>query len=405
MPQENSPLTTELPERFNLATDPPADGRLTALRQLFPEVVREDKIDFDTLHRSLGDWIDPGPERFGLTWPGKAECMRIIQEPSIGTLVPILNESVDWDKTQNVIIEGENLEVLKLLQKAYYGKVKLIYIDPPYNTGNEFIYPDNFKEGLTDYLRYSGQVDEEGFKLTANTETSGRYHSKWLSMLYPRLFLARNLLAEDGTIFVSIDDHEVHNLRALMNEIFGEENFLGMITRSTGTPTGGGFEGFVNLVDYMLVYGRNSAAVSLAGTAFTPEDEAIYNQSDDGGRYLTRSLRRTGGADRHEDRPSMFYGIPGPDGVEVFPIGPGGYESRWRCGPDRYRKLERDGLIEWKQIDDGSGPGWKPYQKFYLEGRTKQPSNLWVDVEGNKKGTRELRKLFDDEKVFDSQSR
>ncbi len=184
-------MTTDDIERFDLRSANPVGERLAALAELFPEAMREGKVDFDALRRSLGDLVDPGPERFGLSWPGKAECMRVIQEPSIGTLVPMPEESVDWDTTQNVIIEGENLEVLKLLQKAYYGKVKMIYIDPPYNTGKEFIYPDNFKEGLADYLKYSGQVDDEGLKLSANAETDGRYHSKWLSMMYPRLFLAR----------------------------------------------------------------------------------------------------------------------------------------------------------------------------------------------------------------------
>jgi adenine-specific DNA-methyltransferase len=253
-------VTIDSPERFDLATTPPADERIVALKELFPEVVREGRIDFEALQRSLGDWVDPGAERFGLTWPGKAECMRVIQQPSIGTLVPMTDESVEWDATGNVIIEGENLEVLKLLQKAYYGRVKLIYIDPPYNTGKEFIYPDNFKEGLTDYLRYSGQVDEEGFKLTANAETDGRYHSKWLSMMYPRLFLARNLLREDGFILVSIDDHEVQNLRLLMNEIFGEENFVASMVWQ------GGRKNDSKLVssghDYILVYARNQAHVT-----------------------------------------------------------------------------------------------------------------------------------------------
>ncbi len=222
-------MNIDQPERLDLKSAIPTDDRLEALRATFPEVFRDGKIDVDALRRSLGDWVDPGPERFGLTWPGKAECMRVIQDPSIGTLMPMPEQSVDWDMTQNVIIEGENLEVLKLLQKAYYGKVKLIYIDPPYNTGNEFIYPDNFKEGLADYLRYSGQVDEEGLKLSANAETDGRYHSKWLSMMYPRLFLARNLLTADGVIFVSIDDHEHHHLIEIMNEVFGEENFVANI--------------------------------------------------------------------------------------------------------------------------------------------------------------------------------
>src|ERR1019366_5693869 len=147
--------------------------------------------------------------------------MRVIQEPSIGTLLPTQDDSVDWDTTENVIIEGDNLEVLKLMQKAYYGKVKLIYVDPPYNTGKEFIYPDNFREGLGDYLRYSGQVDAEGLRLSANAETDGRYHSKWLSMMYPRLFLARNLLSDDGVIAITIGDEEIYNLRAILNEIFG----------------------------------------------------------------------------------------------------------------------------------------------------------------------------------------
>jgi adenine-specific DNA-methyltransferase len=223
-------VTDEVIERFDFASQPPFDQRLLALRDQFPEVFREGHVDFDALRRSLGDWVDPGPERFGLNWPGKGECMRLIQEPSIGTLVPMPDGSVDWDTTQNVIIEGENLEVLKLMQKAYYGKVQLIYIDPPYNTGKDFVYPDNFREGLADYLRYSGQVDEEGFKLSANTETDGRYHSKWLSMMYPRLFLARNLLAQDGVIFVSIDDREAYNLRSVLNEVFGQENFIGQLT-------------------------------------------------------------------------------------------------------------------------------------------------------------------------------
>lgn len=248
-------MTKDDLERLDLRSADPVDERLSALADLFPEAMREGAVDFDALRRSLGEWVDPGPERFGLTWPGKADCMRVIQEPSIGTLVPMPDESVDWDTTENVIIEGENLEVLKLLQKAYYGKVKLIYIDPPYNTGKEFIYPDNFKEGLADYLKYSGQVDDEGFKLSANAETDGRYHSKWLSMIYPRLFLARNLLREDGFIFVSIDDHEVHNLRALMNEVFGEENFVACMVWQ------GGRKNDSKLVssghDYILIFARS----------------------------------------------------------------------------------------------------------------------------------------------------
>jgi len=219
-------MSHDTPERLDLRTMNVADDRLAKLREYFPEVFRDGKVDIEALRRSLGEWVEPGKERFGLNWPGKAACMKVIQAPSVGTLLPMREESVDFDTTQNMIIEGDNLEVLKLLQKSYYGKVKMIYIDPPYNTGGEFIYPDRFQEGLQDYLKFSGQVDDEGFKVSTNTESSGRYHTNWLNMMYPRLFLARNLLRDDGVIFVSIDDHEYHTLRSLMNEVFGEENSL-----------------------------------------------------------------------------------------------------------------------------------------------------------------------------------
>ena len=185
---------TDQPEKMPLTSMDIAAEKRDALKQLFPEVFAEDRIDFDQLKRVLGDWVEPGKERFGLTWPGKAECMRIIQSPSIATLKPVREESVNFDETENVFIEGDNLEVLKLLQKAYFGKVKMIYIDPPYNTGGEFIYPDKYAETLDTYLAYTGQIDDEGRKFSTNTDAGGRYHSNWLSMMYPRLYLARGLL-------------------------------------------------------------------------------------------------------------------------------------------------------------------------------------------------------------------
>lgn len=215
------------PDKLPLTSADIRAQQLEKLRQLFPEAFTEgNKVDFEKLKLSLCEDIDTADERFGLHWAGKKNCFKIIQEPSIGALKPAPEESVDWDSTQNLFIEGDNLEVLKLLQKSYYGKVKMIYIDPPYNTGKEFIYPDKYQENLQTYLAYTGQVDEEGYKFSTNTETEGRFHSKWLNMMYPRLFLARNLLREDGVIFISIDDNEVHNLRELCNEIFGEENFI-----------------------------------------------------------------------------------------------------------------------------------------------------------------------------------
>ena len=217
----------EQPERLDLRSHDIAGDKLAQLLELFPEARTEDgQIDFDQLRRALGEAVDPGKERYGLTWPGKAECFKTIQTPSLGTLRPAPEESVNWDTTENLIIEGDNLEVLKLLQKSYLGKVKMIYIDPPYNTGNDFIYPDDYAESLKTYLEYTGQVDEEGRKFSTNTDTDGRFHSKWLNMMYPRLYLARNLLRDDGVIFISINDVEQAPLRMLMNEVFGEETFV-----------------------------------------------------------------------------------------------------------------------------------------------------------------------------------
>ena len=203
--------------------------QLEQLMALFPEVFTEGKIDFGKLRATLGDIVDDTPERYSFTWAGKREAIQVLQTPSRATLKPEKSESVDFDTTQNLFIEGDNLEVLKLLRKSYDQQVKLIYIDPPYNTGNDFIYPDNYTDPLDNYLQVTGQKDSEGNLQTSNPETSGRYHSAWLSMMYPRLFLARQLLREDGVIFVSIDDREVYNLRLLMNEVFGEENFVACI--------------------------------------------------------------------------------------------------------------------------------------------------------------------------------
>lgn len=222
---------SDQPETLDLTSHDAVDPRRQDVLRLFPDVRTEGgKINFDRLRLALGDMVDTGRERYGMTWPGKADCYRAIQTPSLGTLRPCPEESVNFDTTENLIIEGDNLEVLKLLQKSYLGKVKMIYIDPPYNTGNDFIYPDNFSESLQTYLEYTGQVDAEGRKFGTNTETDGRFHSKWMNMMYPRLYLARNLLREDGVIFVSIDDGEIENLIRLCDEIFGEENRVGVIT-------------------------------------------------------------------------------------------------------------------------------------------------------------------------------
>ena len=247
-------------DRLELSSfDVAADRRAEMLR-LFPEAHTEGgKIDFDQLKRALGETIDAGKERYGLVWPGKAECFKTIQTPSLATLRPAPEESIKFNSTGNLFIEGDNLEVLRLLQKAYLGRVKLIYIDPPYNTGNDFIYPDNYAESLQTYLEYTGQIDAEGHKFGTNTEADGRFHSNWLNMMYPRLYLARNLLSDDGAIFITIDDKEVDNLRKVCYEIFGEENFLAQIewqkryTRSNNTDE------FTSVIDHIIVFRKSEA--------------------------------------------------------------------------------------------------------------------------------------------------
>lgn len=234
-----------------------AEEQLRKLKELFPEAFTEGlSVDWDKLRLTLGQNIDVGKERYGMNWPGKADCFKTIQQPSIATLFPARDESVNFDTTENLFIEGDNLEVLKLLQKSYLGQIKIMYFDPPYNTGKEFIYPDNYSESLDTYLEYTGQVDSDGKKFGTNTDTDGRYHSKWMNMMYPRLFLAKNLLADDGVIFISIDDNEFHNLKALCNEIFGEENFFAdmVVVRSEG---GGLAKKVIKGHDYLLVYTKS----------------------------------------------------------------------------------------------------------------------------------------------------
>ncbi len=380
----------EKPAPFDLNSDDVAARKRADLKRLFPEVFNEDKIDFDQLRRVMGDWVDEGTERFGLTWPGKAACMKVIQAPATGALRPDRDESVNFDESENVFIEGDNLEVLKLLQKAYFGRVKTIYIDPPYNTGREFIYPDSYAENLQTYLSYTGQVDSESRRFSTNTDTSGRFHSRWLNMMYPRLFLAKNLLREDGVIFISIDDNELSNLKYVCDMLFSENNCLGVVSRATGTTTGQDAGSIGSSLDYMLVY-RKSEDFDLSGIPLDDDDEKRFQSEDEKGKYSLLQMRKTGNADRREDRPTMYYAVKSPDGVEVFPIGPGGYDSRWRFGEDTYKVYLADGLIVWKENRSGEPA---PYVKYYLEGREKKVSNLWDDIDGNKKGSLEFKEVF-----------
>ncbi len=377
------------------------EEQLQKFKQLFPEVFTEGlKVDWEKLKLTLGEAIDVGKERYGMNWPGKADCFKTIQQPSIATLVPVREESIDFDTTQNLFIEGDNLEVLKLLQKSYLGKIKMIYIDPPYNTGNEFIYPDNYSENLETYLQYTGQIDSEGRKFGTNTDTDGRYHSKWMNMMYPRLFLAKNLMNEKGIIFISIDDTEVDNLKKICNEVYGEENFIGCIVRTTGQTTGQDSNGLGSSFDYLLVYSK-SPDRGLNGLPLTEHDLKRFENEDERGKYAYDQLRKTGSNDKREDRPNMYYSIQDPDKNNLFPTGPGGYESCWRVEKKTYDNLVKDKMILWKKTKKDNIEIWWPYVKYYLEGRTKRPSPLWDDLEGNKKASRDLRAIFDGKKIFD----
>jgi len=388
-------------ERRIKPESPALEDRLRILKETMPECFTEGRLDPDKLRELVGEQnLEEGAERYGLFWPGKREARARAFKPSKMALHRAPKEGVNEKTTKNLIIEGENLEVLRLLSKAYRGRVKMIYIDPPYNTGNDFVYDDKFAESPLEYEKRSGLRAEDGTALQTNRKSSGRYHSNWLSMMYPRLALARELLSDDGIIFISISSIELSNLRNILDEVFGEENFRGIISRATGTPTGQGTESLTNELDYILAYSKCDI-FAFGGLAMTEENEKIYDQNDSGGRYLTRPLRKTGGEDRREDRPNMYYSLTSPEGTKVFPIGPSGYQSRWRCSKDTYEQYDNEGRIEWKKsTSKDETHEWKPYLKFYLEGRTRQPSSLWNDIDGNKKASNETGQLIGDS-VFD----
>jgi adenine-specific DNA-methyltransferase len=238
-------------------------GNIEQLKAMFPEAFTEGKIDFDVLKQLLGGAVEEREEKYGLNWHGKRRARQIALTPSTGTLRPCPEDSVDWDTTQNIMIEGDNLEVLKLLQKSCAGKVKLIYIDPPYNTGKEFVYPDDFQDNIKNYLELTGQVDGEGKKIRSNTESSGRFHTDWLNMMYPRLKLGRNLLRDDGVVLVSCDDNEAHNLKTIMNEVLGEENFVAQIVWQRSKK--GDAKLIANVHEYIICYVRDQRTTIEAG--------------------------------------------------------------------------------------------------------------------------------------------
>lgn len=304
------------------------------LKQIFPEIISEGKVNFESLQQLLGKNIDAEQERYSFNWHGKSKARRIAQEPSTGTLLPSKEDSKNWDNTGNIYIEGDNLEVLKLLQKSYHGKVKMIYIDPPYNTGKDFVYPDNFKDNLKNYLEITGQIGENGQKLSTNSDNNGRYHSDWLNMMYPRLKLARNLLTDDGVIFISIDDNEVTNLEKISIEIFGEENLVARLPWKKKQGGGNDSKLFVVEHEYVLCLAKNLTKYKISLDEYHVLDKNLYPFLDEKGEYGLVTLDKS--SIRFSN--SLVFEIKDLKGNVYLPRIVKGKQSCWRWGKDKVRK-------------------------------------------------------------------
>lgn len=390
-------------DKLDLQSPDLVNENFDKLAALFPNCVTESAngkaIDFDLLKQELSYAVIEGNrERYRLEWPGKREAIVTANLPTTKTLRPVREDSVDFDNTENLYIEGDNLEVLKILQESYFGKIKMIYIDPPYNTGNDFVYKDNFDKDKESELFESGQVDEYNQRLVANPETAGRYHSDWLSMMYPRLKLARNLLTDDGVIFISIDDNEVHNLRKVCDEVFGEGNFVGDFIWRKKNGGGQAKEYFVIEHEYILVYRKTESFMWIDSVESRDLDE--FKKSDDRGRYKITKLAKWGNTARREDRPSMYFSLVAPDGREVFPIAPDGNEGRWRVGHDRMNYLKENNLIHWESKNDE----WVAYEKEYFDNQIKtvKDRSILYTLANTGDGTNILTNLFAIKDTFEN---
>ena len=314
-------------------------------------------------------------KKYGLVWEDKPENAELKMVDELPVLEEVPERAIisdDAEAPNHVLIEGDNLEALTALSYTHTGKIDVIYIDPPYNTGGrDFVYNDRYLD-----------VDD-AYK-----------HSTWLSFMNKRLKLVKMLLSNNGVIFISIDDNEQAQLKVLCDSIFGQSKFLGMITRATGTTTGQDTGSLGKACDYVLVYSK-ADNYKIGGIPLSEKDLSRYSLKDKKGNFSILQLRRTGGEDRREDRPTMFFPIQAPDGTEVYPYGPTGYESRWRVGPQKVQKMIKDDTLYFKKDKDGK---WKVYYKFYSENKTKRPSNLWTDIDGNKKAQIELKSILPDAK-------
>lgn len=403
-----------MPEIKKLELDAPetksADAiaeNLDALRSLFPDAFREGKIDFEVLKQLLGSAVDERYEKYGLNWHGKRKARQIALTPSAGTLLPCPEESVDWDTTQNLLIEGDNLEVLKLLQKSYAGKIKLIYIDPPYNTGKDFVYPDDYQDNITNYLRMTGQIDANGHRMTSNAESSGRFHTDWLNMMYPRLRLAKSLLPTDGILFVSCDDHEAHNLKLLLDDIMGEECFVAQISVVNNLKGRNDRKHIATAHEYLLMYARPD--FESLGLPLSSKQLSEYRESDEAGlKFQWRDLRKRGGADTRAARPNLYFPIfvdpqTGDCAMEqsarfslpVYPKKSDGSDGCWRWG----RQKITSSVATLKATSVGDKDRWNVSYRVYLEAdgeeRVAKPKSTWMGPElSTDAATKSLRALI-----------
>ncbi|TSC57050.1 MAG: adenine-specific DNA-methyltransferase [Parcubacteria group bacterium Gr01-1014_18] len=378
------------PASLNISAD-----QLSELRRIFPQVFAENKIDWEKLKALLGEEVDSRPEKFSFTWAGKSNAFKAIRVPSSGTLVPQEKESKNWDTTENLFIEGDNLEVLKLLQAHYREKIKMIYIDPPYNTGKDFIYKDNFTENLSDYYERTGQASG-GIKMTSNLESNGRYHSDWLTMMYPRLFMARNLLRDDGVIFVSIDDNEVHHLRMIMDEIFGEENFVADFVWKRRASSALADNNVSIDHEYIWVYRKGD----FKGFSGVEKDYSAYTNADNSERGEWTLGDLTVGMTK-DQRPNQFYDLVDPVSGNIFPAST---NRVWSYIPSTMNALLKDGKIFFPK-DPTKKPMLKRYKSDLKTDKNpvstlinNKKSNFYSGL--NSEGTKIIQELFNS-KIMD----
>lgn len=373
------------------------------LKEYFPACFRNGSFDIERLKEYLKDKINITEEGYELRFLGKNYARLLASLDTTTVIVPDEehNNLPENKDSKNIYISGDNLDALKHLLKSYAGSIKCIYIDPPYNTGSDdFVYSDSFNFTVEELVSKLSISEEQASRVLDLTRRGSATHSAWLMFMLPRLLLARDLLSKDGVIFISIDDNEQSNLKLLCDDIFGEECFMGNIVRATGQTTGQDGDGLGSSFDYILVYSKNEG-YELNGLDLSEKDKKRFQEQDDIGYYAYDQLRKTGSNDKREDRPNLYYGIVDPDGKILYPTATAGYDGRWRVEKSSYENLVKNNMILWKKTTRNNVEVWWPYVKYYLEGRTKRPSPLWNDLEGNKKASREVRELFDGKKVFD----